>query len=83
MIGGLYADYRGIPFPNIVRLLPFATKVKFMHALCTECSDGTKATLTKKIDNTAAATATTAAAAKIVGGSEKFAPVCWKHHQYE
>lgn len=63
MIGGLYSDYNAVPFQNMVKVIPFATKVKFMHALCTECRDGTKATLTKMICPTITTIPTTTTAA--------------------
>ena len=72
IIAGLDGDYKKEPFGDILRLIPHAESVIKLHALCTLCGDGTKASFTKRIieskDNV------------LVGSSESYIPVCRKHH---
>ena len=72
VIAGLDGDYKKEPFGDILRLIPHAESVIKLHALCTLCGDGTKASFTKRIvkcnDDV------------LVGSTESYIPVCRIHH---
>jgi thymidine kinase len=58
------------PFPEIEKMLPWATKVEKCTAVCVICGEDAPYTQ-KKVDDIAEIT---------VGGSELYEPRCWSHH---
>ena len=71
VIAGLDGDYKREPFGDILRLIPHAESVNKLHALCTLCGDGTKASFTKRLVNNNQCV--------LVGSTESYIPVCRKH----
>lgn len=72
MVAGLDGDYKREPFGDILRLVPYADKVKKFSALCKKCGDGTYAHFTKRIVETSGTIC--------VGGVETYEAVCRKHY---
>ena len=59
-------------FGEILDLIPMATSVKKLTALCSECKDGTPAAYTKKLKERGDIQVD-------VGGAEKYVAVCLRH----
>jgi thymidine kinase len=70
-ICGLDGDYKQEPFPNckLLELIPFASTIKKLNAICTYCKN--KAPFTKRIINSTDIF--------LVGGAESYQPVCKEH----
>ena len=71
---GLDGDYNKQPFGDVLRLIPYANKVKKYSALCKLCGDGTLAPFTKKIkkdDNSIIQ----------IGADKLYEAVCHKHYR--
>lgn len=71
LIVGLDGDAQQKKFGEILDLIPIATSVTKLSALCSQCKDGTPAPYTKKLNNQNAQVD--------VGGAEKYAAVCLNH----
>jgi thymidine kinase len=71
LIVGLDGDAQQKKFGEILDLIPIATTVTKLTALCSECKDGTPAPYTKKLNSQNAQVD--------VGGAEKYAAVCLNH----
>tara|TARA_B100000287_G_scaffold314441_1_gene297898 strand:+ start:1879 stop:2415 length:537 start_codon:yes stop_codon:yes gene_type:complete len=69
-VSGLDGDYLQNPFGEILNLIPHCETVNKIHAFCMVCKDGTKASFTKRIDGSKELI--------LIGGSEKYLPVCRK-----
>ena len=73
IISGLDGDSNRKRFGEILDLIPICDSVKKLHALCTECNDGTKASFTKRhsgVNNKD----------QIFIGVKEFSAVCRKHY---
>ena len=58
-------------FGEVLDIIPLATSVTKLTALCSECKDGTSAPYTKKLEH--------GGAQVDVGGAEKYLAVCLRH----
>lgn len=72
---GLNGDINGKPFNNIISLIPFCSKIKYLTSICSYCNDKgilhikkTKEKLTNNIEEY-----------KKIGGNEEYKTVCKKH----
>jgi thymidine kinase len=87
LVGGLYADYMAVPFVQMTKLIAHACEVRFLKAKCKLCDlEDNMAIYTKMIENVPTKKLPKAYGSPevcetriIVGGSEKFTPVCLKH----
>ncbi len=65
---GLKGDFNRIPFESVSQLIPYASTVIDIPALCRKCGDGTEAPFTKR---------TTASQEKtLIGGADIYEAVC-------
>ena len=71
LIVGLDGDAKQKKFGEILDIIPMATSVTKLAALCCECKDGTPAPYTKKLTNQNNQVD--------VGGAEKYVAVCLNH----
>jgi thymidine kinase len=71
LVVGLDGDAQQKKFGEILDLIPLATSVTKLTALCCECKDGTPGTYTKRLNN--------GDMQVDVGGAEKYAAVCLNH----
>jgi len=71
LVVGLDGDAQQKKFGEILDLIPLATSVIKLTALCCECKDGTPGTYTKRLNN--------GDMQVDVGGAEKYAAVCLNH----
>jgi thymidine kinase len=71
LVVGLDGDAHQKKFGEILDIIPFATSVKKLTALCSYCKDGTTAHYTKKLNYQGQQID--------VGGAEKYAAVCLTH----
>lgn len=72
IIAGLDGDYNRKPFGDILRLIPHCESVNKLHALCSICNDGTKASFTKRIVSEESNI--------LVGSNDSYIAVCRKHY---
>ena len=72
---GLDGDFERNPFGDVLKLIPYADKVKKLTALCKKCNNGTPAIFSKRITNNNKQT--------IVGGADMYESVCRKHYLEE
>ncbi len=72
LIVGLDGDAQQEPFGEILKCIPWATKVTKLCALCNRCKDGTLAPYTRRIENDQVQQID-------VGSSDKYESVCLKH----
>lgn len=72
LIVGLDGDAYQQPFGEIIKCIPWATKVSKLCALCNKCKDGTLAPFTKKLQGDMNQQVD-------VGSSDKYESVCLKH----
>jgi len=70
VVSTLDMSYAGKPFPEVVKLLPWATRVEKCSAVCTQC--GADAFYTHKKQVTGEEIE--------VGGAELYEPRCFRHH---
>lgn len=73
IVSGLDGDSDRKKFGEILDLIPICDSVKKLHALCTHCNDGTKASFTlrhKDVENKE----------QIFIGVKEFSAVCRKHY---
>ena len=68
LVAGLNADYQRNPFGEISKLICLADDVTFTRAYCSQCSNGTLASFTKRLTHEQDTIS--------VGGAEKYAAVC-------
>jgi len=68
IVAGLVGDYKRNHFGDIHKLLPYADEVQMCRAYCAMCSDGTKASFTKRLQGGDAQVE--------VGTGDKYAAVC-------
>ena len=66
IIAGLDGDFRREPFLNLLKLIPYANKVKKLNAICMKCFN--KASYTKRISEEMEI--------KVIGGKDKYLAVC-------
>lgn len=71
LVVGLDACAQQKKFGEILDIIPFATSVIKLNAMCSVCRDGTYAPYTKKLVNSTEQVD--------VGGSEKYIAVCLRH----
>lgn len=72
IVSGLDGDSNRIKFGEILDLIPICDSVKKLHALCTVCNDGTKASFTKRHSGVNKD--------QILIGVKEFSAVCRKHY---
>lgn len=72
LIVGLDGDARQRVFGEILKLIPYASKVTKLCALCSRCGDGTEAPYTIRTNNPLTQQVD-------VGGIDKYEAVCLKH----
>jgi thymidine kinase len=72
LVVGLDGDAQQEEFGEILRCIPWATKVTKLCALCKYCRDGTPAPFTKKLQGNMNEQVE-------VGGENKYVSVCLKH----
>jgi thymidine kinase len=70
IIAGLDGDFLQRPFGEIFEVLPLASEVLKLHALCMICNDGTLASFTKRLCEDTAQ--------ELVGDSDIYKAVCIK-----
>ena len=73
IVSGLDGDSNRNKFGEILDLIPVCDSVKKLHALCTLCNDGTKASFTKRCSNIDNKN-------QIFIGVKEFSAVCRKHY---
>ena len=73
IVSGLDGDSNREKFGEILDLIPICDSVKKLHALCTQCNDGTKASFTKRCSNVENKE-------QIFIGVKEFSAVCRKHY---
>ena len=71
LVVGLDGDAQQNKFGEVLDIIPLATSVTKLTALCSECKDGTSAPYTKKLEE--------GGAQVDVGGAEKYVAVCLRH----
>jgi thymidine kinase len=72
LIVGLDGCAKQKKFGEILDIIPMATSVRKLTALCSECKDGTPAPYTKKLEDSGNTQVD-------VGGAEKYVAVCLNH----
>ena len=72
IVAGLDGNFKREPFGDILKLIPYSESVTKLHALCTKCGDGTKASFTKRIIESDKEV--------LIGSGEHYIPVCRKHY---
>jgi thymidine kinase len=71
IVSGLDGDSNQQKFGQLIDLIPRADTVTKLHAVCTDCNDGTPASFSKRcVDDTQQ---------ELVGTSDKYKAVCRKH----
>jgi len=75
IVSGLDGDYNRVPYMQIIRLIPFADIVERKNALCIKCRDGTIASFSKRLVE--------CTDRHLVGGNDKYIPVCRYHYRSE
>lgn len=73
-IAGLYDDFNGVPFENMVRVMTLASEKIFINSLCVRCKDGTEALYSKRHSDQVITSDRL-----VPGGKESYIPVCRKH----
>ena len=69
---GLDGDFKREPIGDVLKLIPFADKVKKMSALCKKCGDGTLAHFSKRITQNSNQID--------IGSADTYEAVCRKHY---
>ena len=72
VVVGLDGDVNRNPFGDVLALIPMADAVEKLTALCRRCGDGTPALFTRAIGSHEQQV--------VVGGADKYEPVCRKHY---
>lgn len=72
LVVGLDGDAKQHTFGEILRLIPYASKVTKLCALCSKCGDGTEAPYTVKLNSQLVEQVD-------VGGTDKYEAVCLEH----
>ncbi len=72
IVAGLDGDFQQKPIGEILRLIPLSNKCVKLNSLCNMCKDGTKAPFSFRLVQSTEAV--------LVGGSDKYMPLCRAHY---
>lgn len=72
IIGGLDGDFLRNPIGDIIKLIPYADDYVKLKAMCTHCTDGTKAIFSHKLKNKSEIIE--------IGEYNLYVPLCRKHY---
>jgi thymidine kinase len=75
VVCGLDGDYERKPFQQVIDLIPLSDIVERKNAFCIKCKDGTLASFSKRLHHSTLR--------NIVGGIDKYVPVCRYHYHNE
>lgn len=72
IVAGLDGDFQQNPIGKILNLIPLSNKCIKLNSLCTMCKDGTEAPFSFRLCQSKEAV--------LVGGSDKYMPLCRSHY---
>lgn len=72
IVAGLDGDFQQKPIGKILNLIPLSNKCVKLNSMCNICKDGTKAPFSYRLVQSKEAV--------LVGGSDKYMPLCRKHY---
>lgn len=71
ILSGLNSDFTTKMWPNVVSIIPFCTKIKYLHAFCYVKGCSSKAFLNKRIVQSDEL--------ELIGGSDEYKAACYEH----